>query len=202
MKVGKDRGASWRQDLERVRAVRDAIGSNVELFVDANGAYDRSLARRCGAAFADLDVRWFEEPVSSDDLDGLAELRAALPMDVTAGEYGYDLGYFRRMLDARSVDVLQADAGRCAGITEWLRAAACAAAFEVPFSAHCGPSLHVHAACAPPNLRHVEWFHDHVRIEAMLFDGALSPVDGRLSPTDRPGNGLSLRSREAKRFAA
>jgi len=201
MKVGKDFGAREAEDLERVRAVRDAVGPDVELFVDANGAYSRKQARRVGEAFADLGVSWFEEPVSSDDLTGLARLRAALPMDVTAGEYGYDLVYFRRMLEAEVVDVLQADAARCAGLGEWLRAAACAAAFGIPFSSHCGPGLHAHAATVPPNLRHIEWFADHVRIEAMLFEGALVPEAGCLRPTEAPGLGLSLRRDEVRRFA-
>ena len=98
-------------------------------------------------------MRWFEEPVTSDDLDGLRALREGLPLDVTAGEYGYQLEYFRDMLRGGAVDVLQADIGRCAGVTEWLRVGATCAAFSTPLSAHCGPSLHAHAATAAPNLR-------------------------------------------------
>ena len=200
MKVGKDRGAREAEDVERVRAVREAVGPEVELFVDANGAYSRKQARRVGEAFAELGVRWFEEPVSSDDLVGLAQLRLALPMDVSAGEYGYDIVYFRRMLEAGAVDVLQADVARCAGIGEWLRTAACADAFGTPFSAHCGPGLHAHAATVPPNLRHIEWFADHVRIEEMLFEGALVPEAGCVRPAEAPGLGLSLRREEVRRF--
>jgi L-alanine-DL-glutamate epimerase-like enolase superfamily enzyme len=193
MKIGMDRGASWRRDLERVRLVRQAIGEDTELYVDANGAYDRTQARRVGEQFVDLGVSWLEEPVSSDDLTGLRQLRDALPLDVTAGEYGYHLDYFRQMLDAGAVDVLQADVSRCAGVSEWLRAAAVAASQQTPFSAHCGPSLHAHVAAVPPNLRHIEYFHDHVRVDHLLFDGVLEPVDGALQPTDRPGIGLTLR---------
>ena len=109
--------------------------------------------------------RWFEEPVSSDDLDGLRRVREAVPADVAAGEYGCDLTYFERMSAAGAVDCLQADASRCGGITEWLRVAAVAAAHHLEISGHCAPHLHVHAAAAIPNLRHLEWFHDHVRIE-------------------------------------
>ncbi|HEX6540040.1 MAG TPA: enolase C-terminal domain-like protein [Candidatus Dormibacteraeota bacterium] len=193
MKIGTDRGRSWRRDFERVRRVRNAIGDDVELFVDANGAYDRSQARRLGDAFAsDCGVTWFEEPVSSDDLVGLSQLRAALPLDITAGEYGYHVDYFEQMLAACAVDVLQADASRCAGITEWLRVAAVAAAHQTPFSAHCGPSLHAHAAAVPPNLRHIEYFHDHARIDHLLFDGVLEPVGGALHLSERPGCGLNL----------
>ena len=204
MKVGKDWGASWREDIERARAVRRSIGDGVDLFVDANGGYDRKQALHVGRVFAeDLGVTWFEEPVSSDDLDGLSQLRESLPMDVTAGEYGYHLQYFETMLDAHAVDVLQADVGRCAGITEWLRVAAVSAAHEVPFSAHCGPSIHAHVATVPPNLRHIEYFHDHVRVDHLLFDGVLEPVDGCLRPADdRLGLGLTLKEADAERYRA
>ncbi len=202
MKIGTDRGRSWREDLKRIRAVRDAVGYDVELFVDANGAYDRTQARTLGGRFVDeLGVSWFEEPVTSDDLGGLSRLSEVLPLDVTAGEYGYHLGYFQAMLQAGAVDVLQADVGRCAGITEWLRVADAAAAFKVPFSAHCGPALHLHPATVPTNLRHIEYFHDHVRIDHLLFDGIVEPVDGCLSPDpSRPGLGLELKTADAERY--
>ena len=202
MKVGKDRGSSWEADLSRVRAARKAIGDDAELFVDANGAYGRKQALRLGNLYAEeFGVTWFEEPVTSDDLDGLAALRDALPLEVTAGEYGYHLEYFRTMLASRSVDVLQADIGRCAGLTEWLRIAATCAAYKTPYSAHCGPSIHVHAATVPPNLRHIEYFHDHVRADHLLFDGVLEPHEGALRPADdRPGLGLTLKGKDAETF--
>ncbi|MDQ6857127.1 MAG: mandelate racemase [Candidatus Dormibacteraeota bacterium] len=202
MKIGKDRGTSWQEDIARVRAARSAIGEHAELFVDANGAYDRKQARRLGHLYAEeCGVTWFEEPVTSDDREGLAALRRDLPLEVSAGEYGYDIEYFHTMLGAGSVDVLQADAGRCAGITEWLRVAAVSASWKTPFSAHCGPSIHVHAATVPPNLRHVEYFHDHVRVDHMLFDGVLVPRDGELRPAeDRLGLGLTLKEQDAERF--
>ncbi|MHB8718376.1 MAG: enolase C-terminal domain-like protein [Candidatus Dormibacteria bacterium] len=202
MKIGKDRGVSWAEDIRRVRAARAAIGDDAELFVDANGAYDRKQALRLGQIYAeDMGVSWFEEPVTSDDRDGLCQLRTALPMDVTTGEYGYHLEYFRTMLAAGAVDVLQADVGRCGGITEWLRVAATAAAFKVPYSAHCGPSLHVHAATVPPNLRHIEYFHDHVRVDHLLFDGVIEPHGGVLTPADdRPGLGLTLKESDGEKF--
>ena len=94
---------------------------------------------------------------------------------------------------------MQADIGRCGGITEWLRVAALAAAHHVPFSGHCGPAIHLHAATAPPNLRHLEYFHDHVRIENLLFDGIVQPRDGTLTPSDAPGNGYTLKAADAER---
>ncbi len=152
--------------------------------------------------FAELGVTWFEEPVSSDDLDGLRLLRDRAPagMDIAAGEYGYDLFYFRRMLDAGAVDVLQADGTRCGGITGYLRAGVLCEARGLPFSAHCAPSLHAHPSCALPAFRHLEFFHDHDRIEHMFFDGALTPVDGALHPDPgRPGFGLEFKRQDAAR---
>ena len=125
-------------------------------------------------------MRWFEEPVSSDDLDGLRQVRERAPptMEIAAGEYGYTLDYFRRMLEAGAVDVQQADATRCGGVTGFMQAAALCEAHHVDLSAHCAPALHRHLGCAAPRFRHLEWFHDHVRIEQMLFDGAPEPHDG------------------------
>lgn len=192
-------------DPERVRAARAAIGKHAQLFVDANGAYARKQALHLAEEFAEYNVRWFEEPVSSDDLAGLRLLRNRAPacMDIAAGEYGYDGGYFRRMLAAGAVDVLQADATRCGGITGYLHAAALCEAFEVPLSAHCAPTLHMHVACATRATRHIEYFHDHVRIEHLLFEGVPEPVDGCLRPdVERPGAGFSLKRLDAQRFAA
>jgi L-alanine-DL-glutamate epimerase-like enolase superfamily enzyme len=201
IKIGESWGTEVARDLERMAQARDEVGPDVELFVDANGGYDRKQAIRVIRAAADCDIRWLEEPVSSDDLAGLREVRDAVLPDVTAGEYGYDLTYFRRMCAAGAVDCLQADVSRCGGITEWLRVAAVAAAYHLEISGHCAPHLHVHAAAATPNLRHLEWFHDHVRIEQMFFDGALDPTGGALRPDPTaPGNGLRLRREVASRY--
>ncbi len=193
------------EDDGRVAAARDAVGPDVELFVDANGAYHRKQALAKAEAFAGLGVTWFEEPVSSDDLEGLRLLRDRAPagMRIAAGEYGYDEPYFRRMLEAGAVDVLQADATRCAGITGFLQAAALAYARATPLSAHTAPSLHAHACCAALPAVNLEYFHDHVRIEQMFFEGVLEPVGGTLRPDlSRPGNGLTFKRKDAERFRA
>jgi L-alanine-DL-glutamate epimerase-like enolase superfamily enzyme len=200
MKIGRHADA----DYARVQAAREAIGPRVELFVDANGAYSRKQALRQAEAFAMLDVGWFEEPVSSDDLEGLRMVRKHAPagMEVAAGEYGYDLPYFRRMLEAEAVDVLQADATRCGGITGFLQVGPLCESRSMALSAHTAPTLHAAVSCAMPCVRHVEYFYDHARIEQMLFDGALAPQDGRLVPDRaRPGLGIEFKRADGAKFA-
>ena len=197
-------GADPHRDFARMEAARDAIG-DADLMIDANGAFDRKSALAIAERAADLDVVWFEEPVSSDDLAGLRLLRDRAParMKIAAGEYGYESFYFRRMLEAGSVDVLQADATRCLGYTGFLEAAAVSAAFSIPLSAHTAPALHLPVCCSAPGLLNLEWFHDHVRIEQMLFDGAPVAKDGHIAPDlSRPGNGLSFRRADAERFTS
>jgi len=202
MKVGARPGA----DPARARAAREAIGPDVELFVDANGAYTRKQALALAHQLhGESAVSWLEEPVSSDDLQGLRLLRDRAPggLEIAAGEYGYDAVYFERMLAAESVDVLQADITRCGGVTELLRVGALCRARNMPFSCHCGPTIHAHAACAIENLRHVEYFHDHVRIEQMLLDGLPELRGGALWPDlGRPGMGLELKRADAERYRA
>jgi len=198
IKIGESWGTEPARDLARIAFARAVIGPDIELYVDANGGYTRKQAIRMAHAMAEHRVSWFEEPVSSDDLDGLREVRDQVDPDVTAGEYGYDLPYFARMVDAQAVDCLQVDVTRCGGITEWLRAAAVAAARGLQVSAHCAPNLHAHVAAATANLRHLEYFHDHARIERMFFDGALDPAGGVLRPdASRPGLGLTLKEPNA-----
>jgi L-alanine-DL-glutamate epimerase-like enolase superfamily enzyme len=199
MKVGRDP----ERDVERVRKARAAIGS-ASLFVDANGAYSRKQALHFMQPFCEAGVSWFEEPVSSDDLPGLRLIRDRAPpgMEVAAGEYGYDVGYFDRMMHAGAVDVLQADATRCAGFSEFLRVNALCQAQCLPLSSHCAPILHLHAACAASCLRHMEYFHDHVRIERMLFDGVPQPKGGVLAADmQRPGLGLNFKYDDARQYA-
>ncbi len=200
MKVGRDHLA----DVRRVRAARQAIGLGPGLFVDANGAWTPSRACQMARTLVDAGgVSWFEEPVSSDDIEGLITVRTKAPLgcEIAAGEYGYTLSYFRRMLACDAVDVLQADATRCAGITGFLQAGHLCEAFHTPLSAHTAPALHASPACALPRLRHVEYFHDHVRIERRLFDGGPRLIRGALAP-DRsaPGLGLTFKHADAAEY--
>ena len=201
IKIGRDPG----RDPHRAAVARRAVG-DAELFVDANGAFARRQAIDVAHLLAEeADIRWFEEPVSSDDLAGLREVRDAAPpgVEIAAGEYAYTLDDLRHMLAAGAIDVQQADATRCGGITGFMEAGVLADAHHTDLSAHCGPALHLHPACAVQRFRNIEWFHDHVRIERMLFDGAPVPRGGQIAPDlSRPGMGLAFKHVDAERYAA
>jgi L-alanine-DL-glutamate epimerase-like enolase superfamily enzyme len=197
MKLGREP----ERDPHRLSVARDAIG-DAELMVDANGAFGVKEAIRWANRYVEeWDVRWFEEPVSSADVDGLRRVRGHSLLEVAAGEYAYVLADFRNLLE--SVDCLQADVTRCGGISGLLRVNGLASAHGLDVSGHCAPQLSAHALCGVDRLRHLEYFHDHVRIESMLFDGVLAPVDGALVPDrSRAGNGLELKRADAQRWAA
>ena len=203
IKIGESWGTNEHRDAARVALARQVIGDDAELFVDANGAYGTGQAVRVGHWLADYGVTWFEEPVSSQNLAGLAAIRMQVAADVTAGEYSWTLADSARLLQAGAVDCLQIDVTRCGGITGFMAAAGMAIAHSMPVSGHCAPNAHAHVASATPNLRHLEYFHDHQRIEGMLFDGALDPHGGVLVPDlGRPGHGVAFKTADAERFAA
>jgi L-alanine-DL-glutamate epimerase-like enolase superfamily enzyme len=191
-------GRSPEDDPRRLDAARAAIGDATELYVDANGAFDREDAVAWAARYAEeWGVRWFEEPVSSADVEGLALVRQRAPegLEVAAGEYAFVPADFRNLLAAGAVDCLQVDVTRCGGYTGFLRAAALADDHGLDVSAHCAPQASAHVCCAVSRFRHIEYFHDHVRVERELFDGVLEPEHGALRPDRaRPGHGLELRT--------
>jgi L-alanine-DL-glutamate epimerase-like enolase superfamily enzyme len=197
IKIGQDWGADMARDLARVAQLRELAGDGVELMVDANGGYTVAQARRVGAALDELGVVWFEEPVSSDDTDGLRVVRDAVRCDVAAGEYVSDLYDARRLTPV--VDCLQLDATRCGGYTGWLAGAAVAAAHNLQVSAHCAPALHAQVAAGITNLRHIEYFIDHTRLEPKLLDGLPKAAEGVLT-SDRtvPGHGMTIAAAAAQ----
>ncbi len=200
MKVGRNPKA----DLGRVRTARDAIGRDAELYVDANSAYTRNQARMYAELFANAcDVRWLEEPLAPHDLRGLRFLREHMPVgvEIAEGEYGYDLDDFRRLLEADAADVVMPDATRCGGVTGFLKVAALCEACHKPMSCHCAPALHAVIGAVVPDVRHIEYFHDHVRIENMLFTGLPRQVDSELEiDRSQPGFGWEFRWTDAERF--
>jgi L-alanine-DL-glutamate epimerase-like enolase superfamily enzyme len=198
LKTSRDPG----HDPVRLTAVRRAVGDGPELYTDANGALGRKEAQYWAHRFHDeWDVRWFEETVSSDDVEGLRMLRENGPgrLEIAAGEYAYTVRDFAGLVDGRAVDCLQADVTRCGGITGLLQVAGLSAARHLDLSAHCAPAVSAHAFCAVRRLRHLEYFHDHVRFERLMFDGTLAPVEGALRPdTARPGLGLDVKWADAE----
>jgi L-alanine-DL-glutamate epimerase-like enolase superfamily enzyme len=199
MKVGREP----EKDPERVGAVREAIGEGTELLVDANGAYTRKQALYWAERFAEEGITYLEEPVSSEDREGLRLLRDRGPggLAIVAGEYEWTLPQLADL--AGCVDILQADVTRCAGITNLLRVDGICKGRQIPFSAHCAPSVSAHACCAVETLAHLEYFHDHVRVEGMLFDGALDPEAGHLRPdSSRPGLGREPKRADAEEYSA
>jgi L-alanine-DL-glutamate epimerase-like enolase superfamily enzyme len=201
IKVGREPS----RDPERLAAAREAIGADTDLFVDANGAYSRERALDWAHRFRDQwGVSYLEEPVSSDDVDGLRLVRDFGPpgLAIAAGEYAWDLIDLARLVEGGAVDVLQADVTRCGGITNFLRADGLCRAHNVLLSAHCAPAVSTHACCGIERLAHLEYFHDHVRLEGMLFGGVVDPIGGCLEP-DRssPGLGLELRRADLDRYA-
>jgi L-alanine-DL-glutamate epimerase-like enolase superfamily enzyme len=201
IKIGESWGSRQDRDLHRVALAREVIGPDTELYVDANGGYTTGQAVRVAERMAEYGVSWFEEPVSSQDLAGLAAVRRQVLPDVAAGEYSSSLADSAHLIDADAVDCLQLDVTRCGGVTEFLRGSALAAAHNLQVSGHCAPNLHARVGTAVPNLRHVEYFHDHQRIEQLFFDGALDPDGGTLTPDPGvPGMGLTLREPDADHY--
>jgi L-alanine-DL-glutamate epimerase-like enolase superfamily enzyme len=195
IRIGEERGRAPQRDLDRVHVAREILGPLPELYVDAGGGYSVKQAVRIAELFADDGVSWFEEPVSADHPALLRQVRDTVAAEVAAGEYGGDPAYFARLAAAGAVDCLQADVTRCGGITGWLRAAAVAESNGLEISGHGAPHAQAAVAAAVPNLRHLEWFHDHVRVETALFDGVLDPAGGTVEPgaSGAPGLGLTVR---------
>jgi len=201
IKIGESWGGNERRDIARAELAREIVGESTELYVDADGGYTTGQAVRVADELSAIGVTWFEEPVSSQDLAGLAVIRGQIRPDVAAGEYSWSLADSARLIEAGAVDCLQLDVTRCGGITEFLRAAGLAAAHNLQVSGHCAPNLHAHVGAAVANLRHVEYFHDHQRIERLFFDGTLDPSGGSMRPDqDRPGHGMALRTADTERY--
>jgi L-alanine-DL-glutamate epimerase-like enolase superfamily enzyme len=189
------------EDPRRLAICRDVVGDDVELMVDANGAFEPKEALLRAHEYEQFAVAYLEEPVSSEDREGLRLVREHGPagMAIAAGEYEWEIAALGDL--AECVDIVQADVTRIGGVTNLLRADAICRERQRRFSAHCAPAISAHACCAVEALAHLEYFHDHVRIERMLFDGALDPLGGDLTPDrGRAGLGLELRRADAERY--
>lgn len=200
MKIGR---LSPRQDAERVRVAREVVGPDVQLAVDANNAWsDAASAIRAARMMEKYDLWWLEEPVMPDNMPASAEIAAALDVPVATGEVEATRWGFRELLDRRAADILQPDATVAGGVTEWMRIAHMAAAWDVPIAPHWMANLHVHLLAAVPNGLTVEFFvldEDVFNFERMVLE-PLQPENGLLQVPQRPGHGIELDDQALARF--
>jgi L-alanine-DL-glutamate epimerase-like enolase superfamily enzyme len=194
LRLGKE--ATAEGEARRVRAVRDAVGSDVKIMVDATESWTLEQARRTGRVLQDAGIAWLEDPVHHLDLAGLAELRRELEVPVTGGEHLYHLDAFRTLLDARAVDVVILDLARVGGITPWRKIAALAQAHRVPVCGHVVPEIQVHLLSAIPNGHLVEY----VPRSAGILRAMPRLEQGQLVAPVAPGLGIELDDTALRRY--
>ncbi len=195
IKVGKPNPS---QDVERVEAVRRAIGNGIRLMVDANGRCSLPEALTLGRHFDDLGVAWFEEPLWYDDVEGHKRLAQSMRTPIALGEQLYSVDAFNAFTSAQAVHYLQPDATRLGGITEWWQVADLARAHRLPVAPHIGDMMqvHLHLALAHPSctiLEYIPWTRD-------CFIEPASVISGQFVPPMLPGAGTSLRKDAIEKF--
>src|SRR3712207_975596 len=201
MKVGKDFGKAEAEDLRRLAAVRKAVGDDVEIYVDANNGYYAKQAIAMSKRFEEFNVRWFEEPVLADDIQGLAEISRATTIPVATGEHEYTKYGFKDLISHGGADIVQPDVGRVGGVTEWMKVAHLAHAFNLPVAPHAVQLVHLHLACATPNLRVVEYLGVSEKTDKIWDTEFPEPKNGMWSPyPDKPGLGLELNPKAVEKY--
>jgi L-alanine-DL-glutamate epimerase-like enolase superfamily enzyme len=202
MKVAKDFGRAEDEDLRRLAAVRKAVGDDVEIYVDANNGFYAKQAIGFARRMANYDVRWFEEPVLADDVAGLAAVARAIDIPVATGEHEYTKYGFKELISQGGADIVQPDVGRVGGVTEWLKVAHLAHAFNLPVAPHAVQLVHLHLACCTPNLKVVEYLGVSEETDRLFYTDFPEPQNGMWSPyPDRPGLGLELNPRAVERYS-
>jgi L-alanine-DL-glutamate epimerase-like enolase superfamily enzyme len=184
LKVGKPR---IEQDVERLLAVRDAVGPGLDIMVDANQSMTAAEAIRRAALLEPYDVSWFEEPLPADDVAGHERLSAATSIPIAVGESIYSVGHFREYLQRGAAGIVQVDVSRIGGITPWLKVAHLAEAFNVVVCPHFLMEIHVSLVAAVPNGRYVE----HIPQLRAVTTEQIQILDGRAVAPDRPGLGIA-----------
>lgn len=193
MKVGKDFGTREDEDVKRLATVRKAVGDDVEIYVDANNGYYAKQAIRMSKVFEEFDVKWLEEPVLADDVEGLAAVARATTIPVATGEHEYTKFGFKDLIARGGADIVQPDVGRVGGVTEWLKVAHLAHAFNLPVAPHSYQLIHLHVACATPNLKVVEYLGAVEQSDRVWYAEFAEPVNGMWSPDPtKLGLGLEL----------
>ncbi|MCH8115744.1 MAG: mandelate racemase/muconate lactonizing enzyme family protein [Chloroflexi bacterium] len=204
MKVGKDFGNAEREDVQRVAAVRKAVGDDVEIYVDANMGYNVKQAIRMSHKFEDYDVRWFEEPILADNVEGFAQISRATQIPIATGENEYTRHGFKELIVHGGVDIVQPDVGRVGGVTEWMKVASLADSFGLSIAPHGVPNVHLQLCMAIPNLKVVEYFAGGwVTVgRTGFFTEVPVPVDGMWAPfPDKPGLGFELDPDAVKKYS-
>jgi L-alanine-DL-glutamate epimerase-like enolase superfamily enzyme len=182
--------------VERVRVLREAIGPDVDLMCDINQLWSVNHAIEVGRRVEPYHLFWLEDPTAHDDFPGLARIADSLVTPIAAGEYHYGIAPFRHMLEARSIDVVMVDLLRVGGITQWMKVAGMAEAFNLPVVSHLVPELHVHLVAAIPNGLTVEYMPWTLR----LYEETPRLEQGHLVVPDKPGLGLAFDQTAIKRF--
>jgi L-alanine-DL-glutamate epimerase-like enolase superfamily enzyme len=187
---------SPQREVARARAIRESVGPDIALMVDINQRWRAEQAIDIGRRLEDLGLAWLEDVTAADDFAGLARVTAALSTPIAGGEYVWGIVPFRHMLEARSVDIVMIDLVRVGGITQWLKVAGMAEAFNLPVVSHLIPEVHVHLIGAIPNGLTVEYMPWLTR----LFEEVPLPRNGELSMPLLPGLGLKFDEDAIKRF--
>jgi L-alanine-DL-glutamate epimerase-like enolase superfamily enzyme len=202
MKVAKDFGHAEAEDVQRLKAVRKAVGDEVEIYVDANNGYYAKQAIGMARHLADYNVKWFEEPVLADDIAGLAAIARAIDIPVATGEHEYTRYGFKELIAQGGADIVQPDVGRVGGVTEWMKVAHLAHAFNLPVAPHAVQLVHLHLACCTPNLKVVECLGTADETDRLWYTEFPEQRDGYWSPyPDRPGLGLELSPEAIRKYA-
>lgn len=201
MKVGKDFGTKEDEDIRRLAAVRRAVGDDVEIYVDANNGFYAKQAIGMSQRMEEYNVGWFEEPVLADDIEGLAMVSSATTIPVATGEHEYTKFGFKDLIARGGADIVQPDIGRVGGVTEWMKVAHLAHAFNLPVAPHAYQEIHLHVACATPNLKVVEYLGVVEAGCKRWYKDFQEPVKGMWSPDPKkPGLGLELDLDAVRKF--
>ena len=191
-KVGVENGRNLRRDVTRVRKVREAVGPDISLLVDANNGFDAASAIQLANRIREFDIMLFEEPVFADDIPGLARFRRGTDIPLATGEHEYTKFGVRDLLLAEAADIVQVDGARAGGYTEMLKCAALTQAWNVKFAPHAMENIHLHLVAAVPNAFMLERLLMFEDITAQVFKDAPVPVDGYMTVPELPGLGLAL----------
>ena len=182
--------------VERVRVMRESIGPDVDLMCDINQLWSVNQALEVGRRIEDYHLFWLEDPTAHDDFPGLARIADALTAPIAAGEYHYGIVPFRHLLEARSIDIVMIDLVRAGGITQWMKIAGMAEAFNLPVVSHLIPEIHVHLIAAIPNGLTVEYMPWTLR----LFEETPAIENGQLVVPKKPGLGLAFDQAAIKKY--